>query len=72
MPGVKSAINYGLNKLRFPSAVRVGSRIRGRFTLLDATVVAPGVVQITENFLVEVEGQAKPACIAESVIRIAF
>ena len=34
--------------------------------------VAPGVVQVTENFLVEVEGQAKPACIAESVIRIAF
>ena len=72
MPGSRSVINYGLNKLRFTNAVRVGARIRGRFTLLDARIVAPGVAQVTENFVVEIEGHSKPACIAESVIRVAF
>ena len=65
-------INYGLNKVRFPNAVRVGARIRGRFTLSGVEVVAPTVLQVAEQYLVEVEGQAKPACIAESLFRLAF
>lgn len=72
LPGVKSVINYGLNKLRFPNAVRVGARIRGRFTLVAVEVVAADVLQIAEQYTVEVEGQTKPACSAESVMRLAF
>jgi acyl dehydratase len=72
LPGVKNVVNYGLNKLRFPNAVRVGSRIRGRFTLVGVEVVAPTVLQVTEQYVAEVEGQAKPACSAESVMRLQF
>lgn len=71
-PGVRNVINYGLNKLRFPHAVRVDSRIRGRFTLLGVEQVAPNVLQITEQYTAEVEGAPKPACIAESVMRLVF
>jgi len=71
-PGVRNVINYGLNKLRFPNAVRVGSKIRGRFTLQAVEQVAPNVLQITEQYTVEIEGAAKPACIAESVMRLVF
>jgi acyl dehydratase len=72
LPGVKNVINYGLNKVRFPNAVRVGSRIRGRFTLVSAEAVAPNVLQIAEQYVVEIEGQPKPACSAESIFRLAF
>jgi acyl dehydratase len=72
LPGVKNVINYGLNKVRFPNAVRVGSKIRGRFTLLSAEAVAPNVLQIAEQYTVEIEGQPKPACSAESIFRLAF
>ena len=71
-PGVTNVINYGLNKLRFPNAVRVGTRIRGRFTLQAVEQVAPNVLQITEVFTAEVEGATKPACIAETLMRLVF
>lgn len=71
-PGVRNVINYGLNKLRFPNAVRVGSKIRGRFTLQAVEQVAPNVLQITELYTAEIEGATKPACIAESVMRLVF
>ncbi len=70
--GVRSVINYGLNKLRFPNAVRVDSRIRGRFTLVAVEQVGPSVLQITEQYQVEIEGEGKPACIAETVMRLFF
>ena len=72
MPGVRNVINYGLNKLRFPNAVRVGSRIRGRFTLSSVEMIAPTVLQIAEQYTVEIEGQVKPACSAESIMRLQF
>jgi len=72
VPGVVSVINYGLNKVRFPNAVRVGARIRGRFTLVGVEVVASNVLQVAEQYLVEIEGQTKPACIAESLFRLVF
>lgn len=68
-PGVKNVINYGLNKVRFPNAVRVGSRVRGHFKLHDVTEVSGGL-QIVEIFTVEVDGQEKPACIAEAIMRL--
>ena len=70
--GVRSVINYGLNKLRFPNAVRVGAKIRGRFKLLSVEAVAPNVLQVTEQYTVEIDGESKPACIAESIMRMSF
>jgi len=72
VPGITNIINYGLNKLRFPNAVRVGARIRGRFTLQSVEQVAPNILQMTEQYTAEVEGARKPACIAESVMRLVF
>jgi hypothetical protein len=48
-PGAKSVVNYGLNKLRFPNAVKVGAKIRGRFSLVSVEVIAPNALQITET-----------------------
>ena len=70
-PGVKQVINYGIDKLRFPSAVTAGSRIRARCKLLKVEEV-PGGLQITEQFTAEVEGQPKPACVAETIMRAYF
>jgi acyl dehydratase len=70
-PGVRTVINYGLNKLRFTSAVRVNTRIRARSRLLEAEEF-PGGVQMIEEFTVEVEGDRKPALIAEVIMRLYF
>jgi acyl dehydratase len=72
VPGVASVVNYGLNRLRFPAAVRAGNRIRGRFTLLEASGVSPTVLQITERYVAEIEGESKPACSADSIMRLVF
>jgi acyl dehydratase len=70
-PGVRQMINYGLDKLRFPSAVRVGSRIRATCLLLKAEPVTGGL-QLTEQYTVEIDGEAKPACVAEAIMRAYF
>ena len=70
---VKLSLNYGLNKVRFPSPVLEGSRLRGRMKLQSMENVAPidGTpgYQITVEVTVECEGSSKPACVAESVTR---
>ena len=66
--GVKMVINYGLNRVRFPSPVRVGSRVRATSTLKEVTEI-PGGVQAQVVVVVEVEGGEKPACVAETVVR---
>jgi acyl dehydratase len=70
-PGVTRVINYGLDKLRFPNAVKVGSRVRARCVLLKVEEVAGGL-QLTEQYTVEVEGETKPACVAEAIMRAYF
>ena len=70
-PGVRQVINYGLDKLRFPSAVRAGSRVRAHCSLLKVEEV-PGGLQVTEQYSVEVEGQEKPACVAVAIMRLYF
>jgi acyl dehydratase len=67
--GVKLAINYGLNKVRFPAPVPVGSRVRATSTLGTVDDVGNGAVQAIVSTTVEIEGSAKPACVAESVVR---
>lgn len=66
--GIRMSINYGLNRVRFPAPVRVGSRLRGRFKLL-AYEPLEGGAQLTVEVTVEMEGSNKPACVAESVSR---
>ena len=70
-PGVKNVINYGLNKLRFTNAVKVDSKIRARCTLLDIEEVKNSL-QLTEKYTVEIEGQDRPACVAECIMRLYF
>ncbi len=65
---VKMGINYGLNRVRFVAPVRVGSRLRGRFKLL-AYEMLEGGAQLVVEATVELEGSAKPACVAETVSR---
>jgi acyl dehydratase len=65
---VKMGINYGLNRVRFPAPVRVGSRLRGRFVLLSFEAIEGGAQMVVES-TIEIEGGAKPACVAESVSR---
>ncbi|MBB5686033.1 MaoC/PaaZ C-terminal domain-containing protein [Sphingobium boeckii] len=63
--GVKMGVNYGGNKVRFLAPVRSGKRVRGRFKLLDLEEKRPGQWQQTMEFTVEIEGEDKPAVIAE-------
>ena len=67
--GVKLAINYGLNKVRFPAPVPVGSKVRAVSTVTGAEALPNDTVQITVSTTVEIEGGAKPACVAESILR---
>lgn len=69
--GAKMAINYGLNKVRFMSPVPVDSRIRVRVTLAAAEDVG-SAVQATWRSVIEIEGNEKPACVAESITRHSF
>ncbi len=63
---VKRAINYGSNKVRFTNMVPVGSRVRGRLKLLRATL-GTGNCRIISEVTVEIEGQTKPAMMAETI-----
>ena len=67
--GVKLAINYGLNKVRFPAPVPVGSKVRAVSTIVDTEELPKDTVQITVSTTVEIEDGAKPACVAESILR---
>jgi acyl dehydratase len=66
--GVKMTVNYGLNKVRFPSPVPVGSRVRGHSRLVEVTDVTGGV-QASIGGTVEIEDWPKPACVAEVILR---
>ncbi len=68
--GVKMGVNYGGNKVRFLQPVRSGKRVRGRFKLLSFDEKRPGQWQQTNEFTVEIEGEDKPAMIAEWISQI--
>lgn len=67
--GVRMGINYGLNKVRFPSPVRVGSRVRAVTELVSVQDVAQGA-QAVYRHTVEIEGQERPALVAETITLI--
>jgi acyl dehydratase len=64
-PGAK--LNYGINKVRFPNPVPVGAHVRARITFGDVTDIASGK-QLIQKYVIEVEGQEKPSCVAETVV----
>jgi acyl dehydratase len=66
--GVSMGVNYGLDKVRFPAPVPVGSKIRLVGKVGDVDDIAGGV-QMNVGFSVEIEGSAKPACVAEAIYR---
>ncbi|HKM47513.1 MAG TPA: MaoC family dehydratase [Terriglobales bacterium] len=66
--GVAMGVNYGVNKVRFPSAVRAGSPVRARVTLLSAKE-SPEFVDVTFLIHVESQGASKPCCVAEWLVR---
>jgi acyl dehydratase len=66
--GVRLAVNYGLNRVRFPGPVRAGSQIRGRFHLHSVKEVG-GAVEAVYGVTVEIEGEQKPCCVAEWIVR---
>ena len=67
--GFKLGVNYGWNKVRFPAPVPSGSRIRATAEVVEVEEVGGGWFQIVTRFKVEVEGNDKPACVADSVGR---
>ncbi len=65
--GVTAKLNYGVNKVRFPSPVPVGSRVRAGASIAGAQETAAGV-QVSLQWVIELEGSTKPACVAETVV----
>ncbi len=70
--GTTMGVNYGFDKLRFISPVRSGSRVRGRFTLMEARLRKPKELQSRTNVTVEIEGEEKPALVADWIGLIYF
>jgi acyl dehydratase len=65
---VTTKVNYGLNKVRFPAPVPEGSKLRATATLAAVDPV-PGGAQLTADVAIEIEGAAKPACVAQLLVR---
>jgi acyl dehydratase len=65
--GLSMGINYGTNKVRFPKPVPVGSKVRASADLVDVSDVAQGK-QAVVRYTIEIEGEDKPACVAETVV----
>jgi len=62
-------VNYGLNKVRFTNATKAGARIRAKFTLKEVIDITGGFRYIN-NAVIEIEGEEKPACIAEMIAQV--
>jgi len=70
--GAKMGVNYGSNKVRFPAPVPVGSRLRLSSVLLEASRLPDGAVQLVVEQTMEIEGQTKPAVVAQTVSRVVY
>ena len=67
--GLRLAVNYGLNRVRFTSPVRSGSRIRARIAVLSFKEIGGDAVEVIYTVTIEGEGSEKPCCVAESIVR---
>ena len=72
LDGVVMGINYGLDKVRFPTPVPVGGRVRATVVVSDVTDLPDGGVQMVSRVTLELEGAPKPACVADMVSRAYF
>jgi acyl dehydratase len=70
--GLLMAINYGLNRVRFPHPVLVGAKVRARSELVSVEEVRGNALQLVNKVTIEIEGVAKPGCVAEAVSRLYF
>ena len=70
--GIKMAINYGLNRVRFPHAVAAGVRVRSRTEVVSVEEVTPNGIQLINKVTIEIENVSKPACVAETISRLYF
>ena len=68
--GFKMGVNYGWNKIRFPAPVPSGTRIRASLETLSVNELGDGWYQLVQRWTVEAEGNEKPVCVAESVVRL--
>lgn len=71
LKGQKMGINYGFNKVRFPSPVPVGAKIRSR-RILRSVEIKSGMLELMNEVVVDVQGRDKPACVAQSLSRMVF
>lgn len=65
-------LNYGCDRVRFPAPVPVGARIRGECRVVSAKSLGSGAVQVTIRITVVIDGQSKPACVADTISRLHF
>lgn len=68
--GVGLGVNLGYDRVRFPAPVRCGARVRGTAEVTEVTDRGDGWMQVVQRFTVEVEGEERPACVADSIIRV--
>jgi len=72
LEGVALGVNYGWNRVRFPAPVKIPARLRASLVLLSMEKLESGWWQLVQRFTVEAEGESKPVCVAESVVRVVF
>ena len=65
--GLKNTLNYGANRIRYLSPVPAGSRLRGRVTVMAAEDVRPDALRVIYTVSIEIEGDKRPACVAEVI-----
>jgi acyl dehydratase len=68
--GVKLGVNMGYDRVRFPAPVPAGSDVRATMEIVDVREKAGGWVEVVQRFTVEVRGGDRPACVADSVVRV--
>jgi acyl dehydratase len=67
--GISMGVNYGCEKVRFPAAVPVGSRVRGHGTLAQVEEVKGGAIQATVRVLIAIDGSERPGCVVDTISR---
>jgi acyl dehydratase len=70
--GMKHGVNYGCDRVRFPAALKVGTRVRGRAEILGVEDLGGGAVQVKIRVTIEAEGSEKPVCVADTLSRLYF
>jgi acyl dehydratase len=72
LDGIAMGVNYGFDKIRFINPVKVGSRIRAKSVLSSVDLKDPNTIQYTRTMTVEIEGEDKPALVAEWISRLVY